>query len=207
VLVWKVDVRVESQALKRSQWGGFWLTRQFISCQDKPVQTVVCLNLVESKGRNLVISKILVATDGSEVALKASRYAIQLAKQLKGSITILSVIDNRSFPASYAVPPETTRIHLTEPIEDFLKEVARRDIARVKKLCESKGVSCRTVISSGHPVEEIVREAERLRCNLIVLGSHGKRALAAAFLGSVAYGVIHKETHIPVLIVRRKEQK
>ena len=117
------------------------------------------------------------------------------------------MIDNRNFPASYAVPPEATTIHLTEPMEDFLKEVALRDVARVEKLCESKGVSCRTVIRSGHPVEEIVREAERLKCNLIVLGSHGKGALAAAFFGSVAYGVIHKESHIPVLIVRRKEQK
>jgi nucleotide-binding universal stress UspA family protein len=139
-----------------------------------------------------MISKILVATDGSETALKASRYAIQLAKQLGASITILSVIDNRSFPSSYPVPPEATAIHITEPMEDFLKEVAKRDVARVKKLCERKGVSCRTVISSGHPAEEIIREAERLRCNLIILGSHGKGALAAVFLGSVTYGVIHK---------------
>jgi nucleotide-binding universal stress UspA family protein len=55
-----------------------------------------------------MISKLLAATDGSEVALKASRYSVQLAKQLGASITILSVIDNRNFPASYAVPPEAT---------------------------------------------------------------------------------------------------
>jgi nucleotide-binding universal stress UspA family protein len=153
-----------------------------------------------------MISKILVATDGSGTALKASRYAVQLAKQLGASITILTVIDNRSFPSSYAVPPEATAIHITEPLEDFLKEVAKRDVARVKKLCEKKAVSCRTVISSGHPAEEIIKEAERSRSNLIILGSHGRRALAAVFLGSVTYGVMHKETHIPVLIVRRGEK-
>jgi nucleotide-binding universal stress UspA family protein len=154
-----------------------------------------------------MISRILLATDGSETALKASRYATQLAKQLGASITILSVIDNRSFPSSYAIPPEATAIHITEPVEDFLKEVAKRDVARVKKLCEKKGVTCRTVISSGHPAEEIIREAERSRSNLIILGSHGKGALAAVFLGSVTYGVMHKETHIPVLVVRRREKK
>ena len=35
------------------------------------------------------------------------------------------------------------------------------------------------------------------------MGSHGKSALFAAVLGSVAYGVIHNETKVPVLIVRR----
>jgi nucleotide-binding universal stress UspA family protein len=151
-----------------------------------------------------MISRILVATDGSETALKASRYAIGLAKQLGASITILSVIDNRNFPTTYAVPPEATAIHITEPVEDFLKEVAKREVARVKKLCEKKRVSCRTVISSGHPAEEIIKEAERSKCNLIILGSHGKGALAAVFLGGVTYGVIHRETHIPILVVRRR---
>jgi len=153
-----------------------------------------------------MISKILVAIDGSETALKASRYAVNLAKQLGASITILGVIDNRSLPSYYTVPPEATVIHITEPVEDFLREAANRNVARVKKLCEKRGVSCRTVISSGHPAEEIIREAERSRSNLIILGSHGTRALAAVFLGSVTYGVIHKETHIPVLIVRRGEK-
>jgi nucleotide-binding universal stress UspA family protein len=150
-----------------------------------------------------MISKILVATDGSETALKASRYAIQLAKQLGASITILSVTDNRSLTSYYTVPPEVAPIHIIEPVEDFLREAAKRDVVRVKKLCDKNGVSCRTVISSGHPAEEIIREAERSRSHLIILGSHGKGALAAVFLGSVTYGVIHKETHIPVLIVRR----
>jgi nucleotide-binding universal stress UspA family protein len=153
-----------------------------------------------------MISKILVATDGSETALKASRYAVDLAKQLGASITILSVIDNRSLPSYYTVLPDATAIHITEPVEDFLKEAAKRDAAIVKKLCKKKGISCRTVTSSGHPAEEIIKEAERSRSNLIIMGSHGKRTLAAVFLGSITYGVIHKDTHIPVLIVRRGEK-
>jgi nucleotide-binding universal stress UspA family protein len=153
-----------------------------------------------------MISKILLATDGSETALKASRYAVDLAKQLSASIIVLSVIDNRSLASYYTAPPEVTTIHIMEPVEDFLGEVAKRDVAKVKKLCEKKGVSCREVISTGHPAEEIIKEAERSRSNLIVLGSHGKSAVAAVFLGSVTYGVVHKDTHLPVLIVRRGEK-
>lgn len=153
-----------------------------------------------------MISKILLATDGSETALKASRYAVDLAKQLSASIIVLSVIDNRSLTSYYNVPPEVTTVHIMEPVEDFLRETAKKDVARVKKLCEKKGVSCRGIISTGHPAEEIIKEAERSRSNLIVLGSHGKSALAAVFLGSVTYGVVHKDTRVPVLIVRRGEK-
>jgi nucleotide-binding universal stress UspA family protein len=150
-----------------------------------------------------MISKILVATDGSETALKASRYAVDLAKQLGASITILSVIDHRSLPSYYAVPPEVITVQIMETVEESLREASKKDVARVKKLCEKKGVSCRAVISSGNPAEEIIKEAERSRSNLIVIGSHGKSVLAAVFLGSVTYGVAHKETRIPVLIVKR----
>jgi nucleotide-binding universal stress UspA family protein len=153
-----------------------------------------------------MISKILVATDGSETSLKASQYAVQLAKQLGASLTILSVVDNRSFLNLYTLPPEATAMNITEPIEDFLREAAKKDVSKVKELCEKKGVSCREVISTGHPAEEIIKEAERSRSNLIVIGSHGKSALAAVFLGSVTYGVIHKDTHVPVLIIRRGEE-
>ncbi|NWG02824.1 MAG: universal stress protein [Syntrophaceae bacterium] len=153
-----------------------------------------------------MISKILVATDGSETALKASRYAVDLAKQLGASITVVSVMDNRSFSTLYTAPPEMTVTNITEPMEEFLREAAKADVAKVKKLCEKKNVSCRGVISNGHPSEEIIKEAERSKCNLIVLGSHGKSALAAVFLGSVTYGVVHKDIRIPVLIVRRGEK-
>ncbi len=150
-----------------------------------------------------MISKILLATDGSETALKASKYAIQLAKRLRASITILSVVDNRSLTNYYMVPPEATPIHILEPVQDFLRERAEKEVAIVKKLCDKGGIPCRTVISLGHPAEEIIKVAERSKSHLIILGSHGKGALAAVFLGSVTYGVIHKETHIPVLIIQR----
>jgi nucleotide-binding universal stress UspA family protein len=153
-----------------------------------------------------MISKILVATDGSETALKASRYAVKLAKQLGASITIMSVVDKRILPSYYFGPPEATAIYMTETVEDDLREAAKRYVGRVKKFCEKKAVSCRSVIPSGHPVEEIIKEAERSRSNLIILGSHGKSALAAVFLGSVTYGVVHKDTRVPVLIVRRGEK-
>ena len=42
-----------------------------------------------------------------------------------------------------------------------------------------------------------MKEAARAKVNLIIIGSHGRSALAVAVLGSVTYGVMHKEIKIP----------
>jgi len=149
-----------------------------------------------------MISKILVPTDGSKAAQRAARYAVDLAKQLKASIIALSVIDKRSFTGQ-TVPSRQTARHVMEPIEDYLREAAEGYTGEIGKLCDENGVQSKTVITAGHPVEDIVKEASKAKADLIIMGSHGKSALAVAILGSVAYGVIHKETRIPVLIVRR----
>ena len=149
-----------------------------------------------------MISKILVPTDGSKTAQKAARYAVDLAKQLHAIIIIMSVIDKRSL-ISEAIPAGATPSHVAESIEDYLREAAEEYEGEIKQLCEKKGVRSKTVITTGHPVEDIVKEAEKSKVDLIVIGSHGESALAAAVLGSVTYGVIHKDTKIPILVVKR----
>ena len=148
-----------------------------------------------------MISKILVPSDGSKTAKKAAAYAVDLAKQLKASIIVLSVIDQRSLIAKTVSASETAR-HTAEPIEDYLKEAAEGYAGEVKKLCDKKGVASKISIKTGHPVEEIVKEAKRSKTDIIVMGSHGRSALSATVFGSVAYGVIHNDKSIHVLIVR-----
>ena len=149
-----------------------------------------------------MISKILVPTDGSKTAQKAARYGVDLAKKLKASVIILSVIDQRSF-IGQTVPAAQTAMHVIQPIEDYLREAAEGYAGEIKKLCEKSGVQSKAVITRGHPVEKIVKEAKKSKTDLIVMGSHGRSALAAAVLGSVAYGVIHEDTKIPVLLVKK----
>lgn len=149
-----------------------------------------------------MISKILVPTDGSNAAQKAALYAVDLAKPLKALVIVLSVIDKRSFMGQ-TVPARKAARHVIEPIEDYLREAAEGYAGEIKRLCDKHGVQSKVVITAGHPVEAIAKEAARAKADLIIMGSHGKSAVAAAFLGSVAYGVIHKESKIPVLIVRR----
>jgi nucleotide-binding universal stress UspA family protein len=153
------------------------------------------------KGEHM-ISKILVPTDGSKTAQKAARYAVDLAKQLKASIIVLSVFDRNSFvgwsSADSAASPQAV-----ESMESSLQEAAKKHGHAVKKLCDKHGIQSETILTTGHPVEDIVKEAKRSKADLIVMGSHGRSALAAAVLGSIAYGVIHRDIKTPVLVVKR----
>ena len=148
-----------------------------------------------------MISKIIVPSDGSKTAQKAAAYAVDLAKQLNASMVVLTIIDQRSFIAQ-TVPVSETARHTIEPIEDYLREAAEGYAGEVKKLCDKSGVPSEISIRTGHPVEEIVKEARKSKADLIVMGSHGRSALSATVLGSVSYGVIHNDTTIPILIVR-----
>jgi nucleotide-binding universal stress UspA family protein len=150
-----------------------------------------------------MIKKILVPTDGSATSRKAAQYAYNLAALSGGSVTLLSVINRNAFIGKPTMPATETPTHIVEPLEDFLRQAAEQDMRDLEKLGEQKGIMTNMIIRYGHPVEEITREAEKEKADLIVMGSHGKSALTAAVLGSVTFGVIHTDTKMPVLIVRR----
>ncbi|MCX5875998.1 MAG: universal stress protein [Deltaproteobacteria bacterium] len=149
-----------------------------------------------------MVSKIFVPVDGSKVSQKAAKFAVYLAKQTGASLTLLSVNDTRFF-VEQTVPASVSPTHVTESIEDFLKQAAQFGTDAIAKLCERNRIPYSVTVRTGHPVEEIVNEAAKSKADLIVMGSHGKSALKAAVLGSVTYGVMHKNSKIPVLIVRR----
>jgi nucleotide-binding universal stress UspA family protein len=148
-----------------------------------------------------MISKMLVPTDGSKTALKSIEYAVELAKQTGATLTLIHVIDN-SFYVAQLISAVESPTHLTEPVEDYMRQVADACLAEGENLCEKKGIQVKKVVRSGHPVEEIVKEAEESKADLIVIGCHGISAIKAVVLGSVTFGIIHKDTKIPVLVVK-----
>ncbi len=150
-----------------------------------------------------MISTILVPIDGSETVRKAAEYAFGLAKLSHAGVILLTVIDRSPFVGKPIIPASRTPTHLIEALDDFLKEDAELDIAEVEEIAQKENIPVTKLITNGHAVEEIVKQAETLNADLIVMGSHGRSALEAALLGSVTFGVIHKDTRIPVLVVRK----
>ena len=61
-----------------------------------------------------------------------------------------------------------------------------------------------TIIVTGHPVDQIVHQAEEMDADLIVIGSHGRGGFADVTLGSTSRRVLRR-CNKPVLIVRLPE--
>jgi nucleotide-binding universal stress UspA family protein len=141
---------------------------------------------------------ILMPTDGSELADKAIRHSIALAKRIGAKVTALTVI-----------PPFHTFTTDTQMIEDTpaqykarMQEQAEKTLGAVVNAAQAAGVSCETVyVEHEHPYQAIIDIADLKGCDLIVMASHGRHGISAIVLGSETVKVL---THckIPVLVHR-----
>jgi nucleotide-binding universal stress UspA family protein len=148
-----------------------------------------------------MIKRILMATDGSKLSINALKVAIELAKKIRAKLILVGVIDNRLY-TGHAMLAEDSPTRLAEPVEDYLMQVTGAYLAYAARLCGHGGVKPEIVIRKGHPVEEILKEARRSKADLLVMGSHGKSGIGSV-MGSVAYGVLHGDSRVPVLVVRK----
>jgi nucleotide-binding universal stress UspA family protein len=141
--------------------------------------------------------RILIATDGSELAGRAVTAGLALAKALKAGVTAVTVTEISSAMV-------TGEPALAFPIEDYetaAAENAARILAGVKSAAEEAGVDCETVHVNDFPAEGIVETAKARGCDLIVMASHGRRGLSKLLLGSQTMRVLTL-TSVPVLVCR-----
>jgi len=146
--------------------------------------------------------RILIPTDGSEVASKAVAQGLALAKALDASVIVLIALE--SFQVSYfAVAGDAT--NLSAAMDGFAQASARHAtqvLAEARTAAEAAGVPVETVQGeSDRPHEAIIATAEAQRADLIVMGSHGRRGMAALMIGSQTTRVLTSST-IPVLVLR-----
>ena len=132
-------------------------------------------------------SKILVATDGSDVALRAARQAVDIIKAHQVTVTILSVVH---------LPP-LYNTDLGNDLKRALVDDYQKALNWTKTIFDEAQIPCRTKLVEGYPSEMIVTEAGDH--DLVVLGSYG-RGSAAPF-GSVSRQVA-AQAPCSVLIVK-----
>lgn len=142
---------------------------------------------------------ILTATDGSDWANKGLEAAIDLAALMQARLSILTVSDvypDYLVTDGYVVPSDAMR--LSEAATAHAREVL--DMARARSA--AKGVTAETLhIMVGPAALAITENAEELGCDLIVIGSRGRRGLTKLLLGSQASEVL-SGTSLPVMIIR-----
>lgn len=137
---------------------------------------------------------ILVPIDFSEQSEKAASAACALAAKTGATVHLLH---------AYLIPVESVGIALTvsqKYVEQFVQESKTQLHELVAKLCPNASVGP-LLVESGDPREVIIHKAKELNAELIVMGTHGRRGLMHAIMGSVAESVA-RSAHCSVLVVR-----
>lgn len=149
-----------------------------------------------------VYRHILIATDGSELADRALAHGVALAKKAKAALTVVTVIQLWSaFDMAHKARGERNPNPMQQ-YEEMAAASAKMILDAAAQKAESADVACKLVhVPDQHPAEGIIAIAEKSGCDVIVMASHGRRAIARALLGSQVSEVLAL-SKVPVLVVR-----
>ena len=143
--------------------------------------------------RPVRLERILVPVDFSDCSLDALEYAVVVAQQAKASLMLLHVLEPVSYGLDFTLSHVRTREHVRESWTKRLKELTSSH--------QHSHVAMEFQLRGGLPADSILDSAQTLPCDLIVMGTHGRRGISHALSGSVAEGVLRK-SHCPVIAVR-----
>ncbi|RCS58517.1 universal stress protein [Parvibium lacunae] len=145
-----------------------------------------------------MFKKILVPTDGSELAEKAVQGAIAFAQSTGAEVVGLTVID--PYPTQGAieyVPVQSFDVYLAK-----MEDVAQTRLLAVTQRAQAAQVKATTVVKKTFsPYEAIIETAEAEGCDVIFMASHGRSGVGALLLGSETQKVL-AHTSLPVLVYR-----
>ena len=138
--------------------------------------------------------RILWPTDFSPLAEVALPHALKLAAENSAELVVLHVL----FPVVLYPIPE-----VVGAAWDQLERAGKAELHRITKKLQDQMPKLRvhSALAQGVPFDQILRAAKRLRCDLIVLATHGRTGLRHVLMGSVAENVVRRAP-CPVLTVR-----
>lgn len=140
---------------------------------------------------------ICVATDGSDLAVRAAQVAVVLARAAGGRIFAFSVGQPR-----FSMPVDGAAAFDVEAELRRAEAAAAAHVETVARIAARERVPCATLTRiASAPGAEIVRVAQEQGCDLIVIGAHGPGDANPLFTGSVAQHVMAWSS-IPVLLLR-----
>ncbi|MCC6248617.1 MAG: universal stress protein [Rubrivivax sp.] len=142
--------------------------------------------------------RLLVPLDDSPTAKRGLDEAIALARDLNSTVVLLHVME------MMPMVPEVGTSEAWDAIRDGLRTTGQRLLDAAAERVRAAGITCETVlgdVEARRPADVIVEAATAQRCDVIVMGTHGRRGISRALLGSDAELVL-RESPVPVLLVR-----
>lgn len=137
---------------------------------------------------------ILVATDFSLAAETALDYALSLAANLGAKVFLLHAyqLPIVGFPDGVLVP--------TAKIASGIIMLAEKELADCVAKRKESGVQIVPMLKQADAREAILEAAEEVSADLVIMGTHGRRGIARALIGSVAEAIV-RASPVPVLTV------
>lgn len=142
------------------------------------------------------MKNLLVPVDGSGAALRALEQAIALARLSPGCS--VHVVHVHEAPLIYG---EIAVYVPREKMEELQRAHSEDILAAAEAKLKHAGISYTRRVLVGPVAPTIAEHAERIGCEVIVMGRHGRTTLGDVLVGSVAMKVLHA-SKLPVLLVR-----
>lgn len=142
--------------------------------------------------------KILIATDGTKQANSAIAHGVNLAKACGASVVGFHA--RPAFPALYTGEPFAVTDETLDKYDRGTVAHAEASLAQIRAAAEKAKVGYKGLhMVSSSPADSIMRIAQREKCDLVVMSSHGRRGLKRALIGSETnYVLTHSK--VPVLV-------
>lgn len=141
--------------------------------------------------------KVLLAVDGSEFSLDATKCLIEHADWYRDKPVVELLFVHLPVPKL----PGMSKVISKDQIQRYYQEEGEAGLAKARKLLDAAGIRYAARVLVGPVAETIVSHAKSTRCDLIFIGTHGRTATGNMLLGSTATKVLHISS-VPVLLVR-----
>ncbi len=136
------------------------------------------------------MKNLLIAIDESPFATEVARSGVNFAQILQAHITFIHVVDNRLVMTAGTYTPNDLMAQMRKDGENLL--------TKLKNLFQYE--QPKTILEEGNPGEIVIKQANKLRADTIVIGTHGRTGLSRLVMGSVAEEVI-RHAQCPVLVI------
>lgn len=141
-----------------------------------------------------MFQRILIATDFSDFSSRAVALGLEIARRFDAEVTLVHAYD---VPAYVYTGIAFTPADMLTPIEEGAREALKIALADAKAVWPKTT----SVLMQGAAAEQILAAAKETKADLVVLGTHGRRGVTRALIGSVAEKVV-RYSSIPVLTTR-----